>query len=66
MSDSETSADEGPTKRAALNVPPPTSPAKRVTATPTVPVPVKNPRKRKIEPVVGGAGKAPKKRRRNE
>ena len=76
VSDSETSANEGPTKRAApttrhrdtkakASVPPPqVSPTKKVAATPIATA--KNPRKRKKEPVIGGDGKAPKRRKKDE
>ena len=69
VSDSETSAKERPTKKAALptgevDLPPPVSPAKKTIATPIATV--KNLRKRKKEPVIGGDGKAPKRRKKDE
>lgn len=75
VSDSETSLNEGPTTRAApptgrrrgtrADIPRPSvSPAKKMAAAPVAAV--KNLRKRKIEPVVGGDGKVSKRRRRDE
>jgi len=73
VSDSE-SANEGPTKKSAPTTrhrhegadvpPPPVSPAKTIITTPNTTV--KNLRKRKNEPVIGGDGKAPKRRKRGE
>jgi hypothetical protein len=73
VSDSETDKDQGRTKRATtttarrrdmgVDVTPLTSPAKGMTTTPIAAV--KNLRKRKKEPVIGGDGKAPKKRKRD-
>jgi hypothetical protein len=74
VSDSETGMNERPTKKAARTkgnanmevdtVLAPVSPAK--TMAPTQIATAKNPRKRKKEPVIGGDGKAPKRRRRGE
>jgi hypothetical protein len=73
VSDSETGMDEGPIKKPALtkggdmevDVPPPSvSPAKKISASPVATV--RNLRKRKKEPVIGGDGKAPKKRKKDE
>lgn len=74
VSDSEASAHEGPIKRAApttgrrgTRAGAPSSPvsrAKKKAATPTAIV--RNPRKRKKEPVIGGDGKVPKRRKIDE
>ena len=74
VSDSESGENEGPTKKAAptigdgdieADVPPhPVSPAAMITTTPIATV--RNLRKRKKEPVIGGDGRAPKKRRKDK